>query len=159
MAKTKLTPEIMSKVVEKFNGAKVAIRKFYTKAGDKVTKAFYVATIKLKNGDSVSAQFTDRSVDLFDAWVYFIYDGYPLAINFDNDESCQTVEDHHFNMEILWINEHGANESVGVDEKNISFIDGNTGKPIDFGVNANLWSMKKAPACYQILSAWPKRIG
>ena len=32
---------------------------------------------------------------------------------------------------------------------------GTDGKPITFGVNANLWPMGKAPSCHAILEAWP----
>lgn len=162
MAKTRLTSEIMGKVVEKFKGAKIEIRKFYIQYSQdstyrkKISMPFYVCVIKLKGVETVCFTFTEPKDGFADTWLYFLYEGWPMHLNVSNDEDGSHASDHHFTAEVVWINENGANKSVLIAQKNFKFVDGTTNTPIDLKVPTNIWKMGKAPSCNEIVLAWPK---
>ena len=181
----KITSEQAIKALDKFKGAKVTLTKYYSiarqlsgtmetgfKDTSKVSGEFYAAKIMLKNGDCIAIGFPARTCtnkatinelgrdNILQAWFKFVYDGIQFSLHLENEEPRpRALEAHRFEVSVQWSPIGPEFEHIIFPEKAVSFIDGMTGKAIPFGVNANLWGRRDVPSCYEILKAWPKRIG
>ena len=160
--------KIFVDTVAMFRGAWVTVSKHYTRELERgnlrgrVYGVFYVVTIKLVNGDHVTfveqgkEGRTGAPVDMSDADFGFDYRGAVLHLRLKNGgEDGKDIGRHKYSAHVC-VHDNCTGIFADIAPSRLNFRDGTDGKPITFGVNANLWTKGKAPSCHEILEAWPK---
>jgi hypothetical protein len=160
--------KIFVDTIAMFRGAWATVSKHYTRELEhvnlrgRVYGAFYTVTIKLVNGDLVNFveqgknPGTGAPVGMSDADFEFNYRGVVLHLHLKNEgEDGKDIYKHKYTAYVS-LYSNGTEICADIAPSRLKFKDGTDGKPITFGVNANLWPMGKAPSCHAILEAWPK---
>ena len=159
--------KIFVDTIAMFRGAWVTVSKHYTRELEhrnlrgRVYGAFYTVTLKLVNGDLVNFVKQGKNPDtgapigMSDADFEFNYRGVVLHLHLKNEgEDGKDIYKHKYTAYVR-VDSNGTEICADIAPSRLKFKDGTDGKPITFGVNANLWPMGKAPSCHELLEAWP----